>query len=481
MTRNYFYNLLLTLTNILFPILSFPYASRVLGPIGIGKVQFILSFAQYFALFAALGIPVYGIKEIANRGHKKNRSLVFSELITIHLITSLLLAVLYLLIIYFIPFFHAERGIYLGAVCIVLFGFSTIDWLYSGLAEFKSIALRSVTIKVISILLLFFLVRDRNDYDIYLYIMIFSLLGNNLLSFILLPRSVKILFKGLNLLKHVKPLLFIFATTLASSMYTVMDTLLLGFLANEKAVGLYTAAVRLTKVTLPFITSMGVVLVPVISKEFSKNNFSAVQTHLDKSFRYIAFFAIPAVIGLVLLAPELITIFSGPEFRNATISMQILALLPLIIGFGHFFLILILVPAGKNKEMLISVCGGVITSLGLNFLLVPSFQEMGSSIANVCSEVVVTGLYIYHVKKYFSFNYDWNLLLKALVCSLLFIPIIGVMRSWNINMLVFLFLSGLSCVLAYLSIQRYLFKSHFLIEVIDFVRLKLKRGDNGGE
>jgi O-antigen/teichoic acid export membrane protein len=81
MKKNYLYNLILSVSNLLFPILSFPYASRILGPIGIGKVQLSVTLAQYFGLIAALGIPIYGIQEIAKHRHNKEQlSKVFSEL-----------------------------------------------------------------------------------------------------------------------------------------------------------------------------------------------------------------------------------------------------------------------------------------------------------------------------------------------------------------------------------------------------------------
>jgi len=171
MKKNYLYNLLQSLVNILFPIISFPYASRVLGPVGIGKVQFAFSFAQYFALFAALGIPIYGIIEIAKvKGDAKKLSAIFSELTIIYFITSLLFSALYFLVVLIFPYFTPERNFYFSAALIILFGFSAIDWVYSGLEEFKGIALRSIVIKVVSLLSLFLFVKDAGDYKNYLLI-----------------------------------------------------------------------------------------------------------------------------------------------------------------------------------------------------------------------------------------------------------------------------------------------------------------------
>lgn len=476
MAKNYFYNLLLSIANLLFPMLSFPYVSRVLGPEGIGKVQFIFSFAQYFGLVASIGIPIYGMKEIAR--HKNDivaRSLVFSELIAIYLITSICLSSLYLAVIFIFPYFSADRNMYLGASLMVLLGFSYIEWLYSGMEEFKSIALRSVAFKLIGLLLLYFFIKERGDFNLYLYIMMFSFLGNNILSFFLIRGKVKPMFSGLQLCRHIRPLLLILSTTLAASMYTDMDTVLLGFLSNDKTVGLYTAAVKLSKITLPFVTSMGVILMPKVAKDFAEKNLAEVQRTLDQTFRFLVFFAVPIVFGLALLAPEFISLFSGKEFLPATNSMRLLSLLPLIIGFGHLFLFLILVPAGRNKEMLFCVLGGVAVSLLLNVLLIPEFQEAGSSIANICSEIVVTLLYFYFIKKYFQFKYEWSLIFKAFLSALVFIPVIWFFREMAMPLVYTLTFAIVSCASIYVGIQLLLFKNSFVFDIVSFMKAKLTK------
>jgi O-antigen/teichoic acid export membrane protein len=473
MIKNYFYNLLLTLANLLFPIISFPYVSHIIGPGGIGKVQFVLSFAQYFGLIASIGIPTYGLKEIARfKNNIEGRSKVFSELIAIYLLTSVCLSLIYFVVIFLFPYFKADRDMYLAASLMVMLGFSHIEWFYSGMEEFKSIAMRSVLFKVLGLIFLFLLVKERADFKFYLYIMMFSFLGNNLLSFILIFGKIKPIFSGLELRRHLTPLLLILGTTLAVSMYTDLDTVLLGFLSDSNTVGLYTAAVKLSKITLPFVTSMGVILIPKVAKDFSENNLIEVQLSLNQTFRFLVFFSVPIVFGLGLLAPEFIALFSGEEFLPAINSMRILSLLPIIIGFGHFFLFLVLIPSGRNREMLFCVLGGLATSLILNVLLIPYFQEVGSSVANICSEVMVTTLYFYIIRKYFNFVYDWQLFIKAFISSLIFFPIIWFVRELNIHLVFTLIISTVGCAMAYVLIQLSIFRNNFVFDILNFVRLK---------
>jgi O-antigen/teichoic acid export membrane protein len=473
MKKNYLFNLLLSVANILFPIISFPYVSRTLGPVGVGKVQFIVSFATYFSLVAALGIPIYGIREIAKyKNDKAKLNSTFSELFTIYFVTSAALSLLYLGIILSVPYFAPDRQLYLSSVLLVILGFSAIDWLYAGLEQFKVIAVRSVLIRLVSLALMFIFIRHHSDYYVYLLIIIFTTLAGNLVNVMLLRNNVKVSFKGLNFKQHFTPLLFIFGTTIATSMYTMLDTVLLGFLSDDKAVGLYSAAVKLSKIVIPVVTSLGIILVPKISKSLADNDVPETQSLLSKSFEFIAFFSVPMGFGLALLAPELITAFSSSSFLEGTLSMQVLATLPFLIGFGYFFGFQVLLPGGKDKEMLMSVIGGVISCLALNFLLVPHYKQFGASLANVGSEAVVTLLYVYFAKKHYTFKYPLKPILAAFACSFLFYPIITLLRTYNLNLFVLIGLSAAICGLLYFALQKLIFKSHLINDTIQPFLLK---------
>jgi len=474
MKKNYFYNLLLSIANILFPILSFPYASRILGPVGIGKVQLVSSFAQYFALIAAMGIPIYGIQAIArNRHDAKKLATVFSELVSICFISSVLLSFVYLIIIFQFPFFRSNIHLYCYGVILILLGFSSIDWFYSGLEEFRVIALRSVAIKVMSLFLLFLYVKNKDDYGMYLWLTIFSLLGNNIISMLMAGNRTGFIFKNLNLMQHIKPLMYILSTSIATSMYIVMDTVILGFLSDETAVGLYTAAIKLTKITVPFIISLGVVLIPKLTKFVSDNNMGEMQHLLDESFHFINFFSIPVVVGLMVLAPEFVVVFSGSGFASASTSMQILSLLPLLIGLGHFFTYQILLPAGKNRHIFLAVITGMLVGLLLNFILIPSLKEKGAAIANVSCELVIMALSFYFVKKQYAFKYKWDLLFKAIACSLPFLPIVLLIRLSEMNAIPILLTSFILCTSTYFCAQYFLFKDLFIFKMLDLIYIKL--------
>ncbi len=467
MRKNIVYNILLSLSSILFPLVSFPYAARILGPNGIGEAQFIFSYAQYFALFAALGIPIYGIKEIAkNKEDKEATKGTFLSLSIVFFITSIIASIAYVCSIIFIPYFSGQVGIYICAGILVLLSFTYTDWYYAGKGEFKTITIRSLIVKAIALLLLYVFVKKEEDLYAYLGILIFTILGNQVYSFVIIYFTNRDSHYQLEFRKHLKPLLFIFGATAASSMYTVWDSVLLGFLTTPLAVGYYTAAIKCIKLTLPFVTSVGAVFIPILSENFSQKNYQAVQNNLQSSFYFIVALTIPLAVGTILIAPEIIYLFSGKFFTNSILPMQIMSILPCMIGFGHLFAFQILIPADKTKEVFIAMLIGLMISAVLNFIITPLYQEVGASIACVITEVSVTLAYFYYCTKLFSFKYPWKFLGQSLTASLIFIPLAIGLKELLTNIYLYTAVIIISCVVSYILIQLYVFKNIFLLNYL---------------
>lgn len=472
--KNYIFNLLLTGFNILFPVISFPYVAKVLGPVGIGKVQFILSFSQYFALIAALGIPIYGVRIISQSVH--NRQLLYKnlgELLSIHIICSIIVTVGYVITVVSFSFFGNDRSLYLLSGLIILMGFTSIDWYFTGIENFKLIAVRSVAIKVVALISLYLFVKTKTDYSIYLAISLFAILGNNIINIVSIGKFIKLTHKGTK--RHLKPLMYTFGTTMATSMYTMLDTVLIGFFADEKAVGYYSASIKLTKISIPFIISSAQVLMPRIAKLFAANDFGALSVMLNKSFGFIVILASPVCIGLLFLAPELIYVFSGTQFNDAILTMQILSPLALIIGLGYFWGFQILIPAGKEREMLISVIIGMVCNLSLNVILIPLYKQNGAAVANIISELVVTMAYMYFCFKVISFKIAHRPLLFNLLATIPFIGVVLLCRYFNLNTWYLLIISSVAFGVTYVVIQVKLIKNSFVNELIAEYLLKRRQ------
>ena len=471
--KNYGFNLLNSLLNIVFPIITFPYAARLLSPEGIGETQFIFSFAQYFSILAAFGLPIYGVKVIASAKTTPDKvSQITSSLILFSMITASIAFLLYLFISLSFLDFESNSKEFLIAGVLILFGFLNVDWFFAGRQEFKVIAIRSFIVKVLSLILLFTLVREETDTLAYIIFLVFLYIGNFILNFTLLINRTKLSFKHLAITEHLKPMSLIFSMAVATTIYTTLDVVLLGLLSEDEEVGLYTAAVKLTKVSLPILTSLGLVIIPRATQLLATGTTADQNQLFSKSFSFIVLIATPMTIGIFLLGTEAINLFSGSQFSDAVIDVQILSLLPILIGIGHFASFQILVPLNKNKAISISTFFGMALFLTMAFLLIPSNGSTGAAIATITTELIVTMLYLIFIPRSITTQFPWSKLLKAAIACLVFVPIIWTIQSILDSDALIMSLSIISCAFAYFTIQFFLFRETLVLEVFRFIKTR---------
>ena len=206
---------------------------------------------------------------------------------------------------------------------------------------------------------------------------------------------------------------------------------------------------------------------PRISKLFGDADFEALKTILNKSFNFIIIVATPVFIGLLFLAPQLIYILSGAQFNGAVLTLQILSPLALIIGLGYFWGFQILIPAGKEREMLISVIIGMVVNLSLNFILIPFYKQNGAAVANVTSELVVTLSYMYFCYKIIPFKIPHKSLFFNLLATIPFVAVVFVGAMMKMNVYLILIASSVLFIGSYLLIQVRLFKNKIVVELIN--------------
>lgn len=474
--KNYSFNVLHSALNILFPLLTFPYVSRLLAPQGIGQVQFALSFAHYFAIVAALGIPVYGVKEIARaRNNQETLNQTFSELFVIHFISTLVILFLYFLSIQLLPDGVSNRSLLIIGSIIVCLGFLNMDWFFGGLEDFRFIALRSASIKFLALIGLFLLVKTHNDLPLYMGVLVFGFIGNYLVSAPKVFQMVSVRFRELDLRRHLSHLFFIFGTTFAATIYTNFDTILLGLLTDKYEVGYYTAAVKLAKVAIPFVTALGLTMVPSISKAQHESDTKVELDLLKKSFIFIASLSFPMFFGLLFLREELVLLFSGSAFLPSAIPMAWLSGLPVLIGFGYLFAYQILVPHNRTKGMMLAALVGLFVFLTLNFILTPEFGALGSAVSIVATELIVTILYFVFVPQYIRNMIPWSFLIKIVPFCLLFYPVIQAVKSVVQGPAMLVVMSSvLLCGLLY-AFSQLVVRNPLMIEVVNIIKANLAR------
>lgn len=434
---NAFYNVLLSVMRVIFPLITAPYVSRVLSPEGVGLFNFSLTYSAYFAMVAALGIPTYGIRAIAAcKDDRNSLQTTFSELFSISVFSTLAVSVIYILTLLFVGKLNQDFLIFLLiGFCLYLTPLS-IDWYYQGLEDYKYISLRSVFVKFLAVISIFFFVKTRDDLLVYVVINVIANAANNIWNFLkLIASGIRpyLTFKGLS--KHMKPVLILFASAVAVSVYTILDTIMLGFMQENSDVAYYSCASNIAKMIVAVISSLASVTMPRIASYAKDGLVGEISALANKSFSAISFLVIPASIGLCCIAPTFAPLFYGDQYYGVILPLQIMSFVILAIGLNNISALQILVSMGKDKEFLRAIIIGASANFCLNLVLIPNYSSAGAAAASVVAETLILVITMIYAKRYTGVCFNrWDDCLKALAASLVFIPLLllerSVLRGW---------------------------------------------------
>lgn len=474
--KNFVFNFLKTLMGLIFPLITFPYASRVLLPEGIGKVNFAKSIIAYFILIASLGISAYAIREGARiRDNKEELSKFVQEVFLINLVTTGVSYILFFISLIYIPKFEEYKELLLIFSMSIVFTTLGIDWVYGALEEYKYITIRTIAFQFISLILLFIFVRKKEDYLNYAVISVFSNVGSNLLNFIHARKYINLKKKSdYNLKRHIKPILIIFGMNLAVNVYANLDTTMLGFISGDTSVGIYTASIKVNKLVLSLITSLGTILLPRLSYYIGNNEIDKFNELTYKAFNFILMFSIPSLVGLTILSKPVISIFSGDDFQKAILTMKIITPIIMFISLSNLIGIQIFMPMKKEKYALYSVLGGAAINFILNLILIPQYNENGAAISTVFAEGIVAFIDIYLIKNYIDLKKAFSSLYQYIIGSV-FILIIGSLIVFYINNnVISVITTVLLSIISYLLIL-IIFKNKYCLEYSISIINKIKK------
>lgn len=397
---NFVMNFILTASQIIFPLITFPYVARVLLASGNGKVSFAASVTNYFVMVASLGIPTHGIRACAKvRDDKEKLSKTVHELFVINCVMTAIVVITFLLCVFYIPKFRAEKTLFLiNGVGIVLNVFG-MNWVYQALEQYDYITVRSIAFKILSIILMFLLVHQPSDYILYGGITVFAGVGSNILNFIRLRKIVSFKYLGdYNYKQHFKPISILFAQSLAVSVYTNLDTVMLGFLKEDVDVGYYHAAVKIKGLLLSLVTSLGNVLLPRMSYFVKKNMMTEFKKYMLKVMNFSTLMSLPLVLYFVLFAKETILFLAGDGYEGAIVAMQIITIAVIPNALTGVLGIQVLTPLEKEKYVLYSVLVGAVSDFALNLIMIPLWGTAGASLATMIAEYLVLGVQVYFTR-----------------------------------------------------------------------------------
>lgn len=388
---NFVMNSILTMSSFIFPLITFPYVSRILLPSGIGKVSLATSVITYFTMFAQLGIPTYGIRACAKvRDNRKELTKVSQELLIISIIMSAISYMILFILLFSVSKFRCEKELYVILSFTILLTAIGMEWLYKALEQYTYITMRSVIFKFIALIAMFFLVHKQTDYVVYGGITIFAASASNILNLFNAYKYINLKPVGnYNFKRHIKPVLIFFAMSCATTIYTNLDTVMLGFMTTDADVGYYNAAVKIKVILVSVVTSLGTVLLPRASYYIQMGELKEFRRITRKALNFVFLMAMPLMLYFIYFAKEGIFFLSGDNYVGAIIPMQVIMPTLLLIGITNILGIQILVPTGREKIVLYSEIVGAIVDVIINALLIPVYASTGAAIGTLIAEFAV--------------------------------------------------------------------------------------------
>lgn len=388
---NFIMNAILTMSSFIFPLITFPYVSRILQPEGTGKVAFATSVVAYFLMFAQLGIPTYGVRACAKvRDDRRMLTKTVHELLFINLV---MMAVSYLALfgaLLFVPRLQEEKLLFIVVSLTILFSSIGMEWLYKALEQYTYITLRSLAFKVVALIAMFALVRSEDDYVIYGGITIFAASASNVMNFVHARKYISMRpMGGYEFKPHLKAVAVFFAMSCASTIYTNLDTVMLGFMQSDTCVGYYNAAVRIKNILVSIVTSLGTVLLPRAAYYVEHKKMEEFRTISRKALNFVFVAAVPMMLYFMLFARDGIFLLSGAEYAGSILPMRLAMPTLVFIGLSNVLGIQILVPMGKEAWVLGSIIAGAVADVAGNILLIPAYGAAGAAAANMIAEGVV--------------------------------------------------------------------------------------------
>jgi O-antigen/teichoic acid export membrane protein len=470
MKKNFIYNFLLTGSNLLFPLLTFPYLSRILGANGLGICNFIISYGQNYIIIAALGIPVYGIREIAKVGDDKSlRSKLFFEILSIHFFTTCLLLVIYFVSIFLYADLRQYKELALLGGSLILFNVFSLEWLFTGVNDFKYITIRSVIIRALSVIAIFLLVKKSNDFIIYFIIMIITVFATVLMDVYysrkFINSQIALTLKGV--FAHLKAVAVLGLYMVLTSIYAVLPSTLLGFLSTKSAVGYYYGANKIIRMVISVFSALITVMIPKLNLTVEQKQHDEYVLLINKALNAVISFGIPITFFVFLLADHIVMLLAGEEFINSVFVIKVMAPIILMVAFAQIFVLLILSVNRKDKQMILLSAVGMTISLIINLAFIPNFAERATGFSQLISEFFVTLLAFSFSKKILTFDFP----VRKLILNLLYvIPFVVVTYLCNLtfdsNFLIII-LSGLLCGIYFILYQYFILKDNLILEIVD--------------
>lgn len=386
--KNFLYNIIYQLLTFFVPLITVPYVSRVLGAENVGIYSYTYSIVYIFMLSGMLGINNYGSRTIARvRDDKDKLSRTFFSIYFLQLMINIIALVLYS--IYVLVFANSYKSVYLIQTIFLISICFDINWFFFGLEKFKITVTRNLIIKILSVILVFILVKDKGDLNVYTFIMSFSALLSQIFLLIILPKYVNLKkVKLKEIFSHFKEILYLFIPVLAFSIYKVMDKTMIGLFSSVTQVAYYEYAEKLMNIPTAVISALGTVMLPHMSYIMQNDKEKYKKTIFD-SMKLVSKLSTIMCLGLILISSDAVKVLFGSEFEASSSILILLSTTILASSWANVIRTQFLIPLKKDKIYIRSTFVAAVVNLFLNIILIRRYAAVGACIGTIVSEFVV--------------------------------------------------------------------------------------------
>lgn len=411
--------------SILFPLVTFPYVSRILGNGGYGKYSFSFSITNYFILFAALGIYTYAVREGAKIRNEQNKINKFcSQVFSINVCSSIISLLLLFCLVFISPKLGDYKSyIFIQSTAIIMTLLGT-DWVNGIYEDYFYITVRYIIVQLLCLIAMFSFVKTSDDIISYCIIAVLATNGGNFINIIYVKRYVKIKFTfHMNLKEHLIPLLILFVNSIAISIYVNSDITILGFFENDVQVGIYSFSSKIYNLLKQLINAIIVVSVPRIAF-IIKNKPKEYQLYMNKIFAVLNIILLPITIGMFLMSDSIILLAGGNQYINGNMALKILSIATLFAIYASLFTNCVLIVNRKEKKCLQATVCSSIANVTLNFLFIPYIGMIGAAITTCIAEIINCFMQITFSKHYFywktiDFRSSWSCIIGSIFVAII--------------------------------------------------------------
>lgn len=451
--KNVIFNLFKTMSSIIFPLITIPYITRVLQVDNIGKINFGNSIVGYISLIASLGVSTYAIRECSRvRDDKKELDNMASQMLSINFISTLISYLILIVLLLFCKSLSSYEVLILIQSSSIIFATFGADWINSAMEDFRYIAIRTFFIQLVSLLCMLLFVNKPEDYLIYAVISVVAQSGANMINIIYRRRYCKIrITLHIDWKRHMKPIILLFAMVLAQTIFVNVDITMLGVMKGDREVGLYGTAVKIYLMVNQIIASIAWVVMPRLSNLFHTKNYKEINRVLRYTANIICVLGVPSVVGLNVLAPEILNVIAGKEYMSAAVPLRILTLALIFSLLGGFIGNIILIPAGKENICLISCIVSAAINFILNIILIPIFGMDAAAITTAISQIVAFLISSFFIDKNISLIFIRKIIAGPVVGGFVIFAIGICMKSAISNVYMCVAVTILCSVLAYIA------------------------------